>query len=122
MEYARGMLDAYIEDAPEVQRPQLRSLREKIERLVPGVEPIAPNGFPIWTVDGQWCCGFATRKKGPVLYVMVTSVLDRHATTLGPLRSGRSCVEFKASKTLSLEELDALAEVLYREAVTALSG
>jgi len=56
------------------------------------------------------------------MYVMVTSVLDRHAETLGRLRSGRSCVEFKASKTLTLEELDALADVLYGEAVTALSA
>ena len=119
---AKAVLDAYIEDAPEDQRAALRSLRKKIERVLPGVDPIMPNGFPVWTIDGQWCCGFATRKKGPMMYVMVSSVLDRHAETLGRLRSGRSCVEFKASRTLTLDELDALADVLYRESVTALSA
>jgi hypothetical protein len=75
-----------------------------------------PNGFPVWTVNGEWCCGFATRKKGPMLYVMAPGVLDRHEAKLGKLRSGKSCIEFKASKTMTLEELDALADLLYREA------
>ena len=121
----RGMtskLDAYVDDAPEEQRASLRTLRAKIEREFPGVEPDMPNGFPVWTIDGNWCCGFATRKKGPMLYVMAPGVLDRHADKLGSLRSGKSCVDFKASKTLTLEELDALADVLVREARTALGG
>ena len=115
-------LDAYIEEAPEGQRASLRGLREKIEREFPGVEPEAPNGFPVWTIDGQWCCGFATRKKGPVLYVMAPGVLDRHAEKLGSLRSGKSCVELKASKTMTLDELDALADVLFREARESMAG
>jgi len=115
-------LDAYIEEAPEGQRASLRGLREKIEREFPGVEPQMPNGFPVWTVDGHWCCGFATRKKGAMLYVMAPGVLDRHAEKLGRLRSAKSCVDFKASKTMTLEQLDALADVLCREAREALGG
>ena len=115
-------LAAYLDEAPEEQQGVLRSLCAKVEREFPGVDPILPNGFPVWTVDGKWCCGFATRKKGPMLYVMVTDVLDHHEKALGSLRSGRSCVEFKASKTLTLEELDALADVLYREARESLAG
>lgn len=115
-------LTEYIESAPEEQREALRRLSVKIERELPGVDPILPNGFPVWTVGDQWCCGFATRKKGPMLYVMAPGVLDRHAEKLGKLRSGRSCVEFKPSRTLSIEDLDALADVLYREAREALGG
>ena len=114
-------LAAYIDDAPEEQRDILRGLCKKIVSVLPGVEPVMPNGFPVWTIGGQWCCGFATRKKGAMIYVMAPGVLDRHAKTLGKLRSGKSCVEYKASKTLSIEELDALADVLYREAADALS-
>ena len=55
-------------------------------------------------------------------YIMVTAVLDEHADTLGKLRSGRSCVEWKASKTLSLEALTKLAPKMLREAGERASG
>ena len=115
-------ISAYVDSAPEAQRAALTSLHDKIVREMPEVEPIMPNGFPVWTVDGKWCCGFATRKKGPMLYVMASGVLDRHEDVLGKLRTGRSCVEYKASRTMSLEELDALADVLYREARESMGG
>ncbi|MHC4940767.1 MAG: DUF1801 domain-containing protein [Planctomycetota bacterium] len=117
----RPEIAAYIESAPPEQRPHLQSLHDKIVRELPDVEPILPNGFPVWTVNGAWCCGFATRRKGPMIYVMAPGVLDRHAE-LGSLRSGKSCVEFKASKSMTLEELDALAGVLYREAREAMDS
>lgn len=118
----RPELAAYIDSAPAEQRPQLKSLHDKIVRELPDVAPIMPNGFPVWTIDDQWCCGFATRKKGPMLYLMAPGVLDRHDSKLGKLRSGKSCVEFTASKTMTLDELDALADVLYREARESMSA
>ncbi|MHC4953892.1 MAG: DUF1801 domain-containing protein [Planctomycetota bacterium] len=118
----RKEIEAYILDAPEEQRDALRRIHDKIAAEMPDVEPISPNGFPVWTIDGEWCAGFASRKKGVMLYVMVSSVLDRYAEKLGRLRTGRGCVEWKASKTLSLEELDALADVMIREAYETLTS
>jgi hypothetical protein len=57
-----------------------------------------------------------------MLHLMAPGVLDRHAEALGSLRSGKSCVEFRASKTMTLEELDALADVVYREARESMGG
>jgi uncharacterized protein YdhG (YjbR/CyaY superfamily) len=106
----------YIEGAPADQQEVLLRLHEKLVAEFPEVEPVLPHGFPVWTVDGRWCCGFASRKKGPMLYVMAPGVLDRHAEELGRLRSGKSCIEFKASKSLTIEQLDALAGELIEEA------
>lgn len=108
---------AYVDAAPEDQRPVLAHLRDKIRTHLPrATEQIGSSGFPIYTIDDRWIAGFATRKKGPMLYVMAGGVLDRHEATLGSLRSGRSCVEWRASKTLSLDDLDALADRMLAEA------
>jgi uncharacterized protein YdhG (YjbR/CyaY superfamily) len=115
-------LDAYIRNAPSEQHATLHSLAGKMDREFPSTDPIMSSGFPVWTINGKWCCGFATRKKGPMIYVMATEVLDRHADVLGRLRSGQTCVDIKASKTLSLDDLDSLADVLYREARESMEG
>jgi uncharacterized protein YdhG (YjbR/CyaY superfamily) len=113
-------VDTYIEHAPDRQRPVLEKLRAKIKRHIPdAVEEISPNGFPVYTIGGEWIAGFATRDKGPMLYIMAGGVLDRHADELGNLRSGQSCIEWKDAKHLPLEELDKLADLMLDEAAKA---
>jgi len=38
--------------------------------------------------------GFATRKKGPMLYILVHGVIKKHEDKLGPLRSARVASSF----------------------------
>ncbi len=115
-------VERYIESAPAAQRPHLRELYEMIMDVMPDAPIVMPNGFPVWLINDTWTAGFATRKKGPMLYVMAQGVLDRHESTLGRLRSGRSCVEYKGSKTLAFDDLRALAPTLYREARESIEG
>lgn len=110
-------VDAYVAQAPEEQRAALEHLRETIRRHLPHTEEqLGKHGFALYTLDGEWVAGFATRKKGPMLYLMLQEILDEHEPALGRLRSGRSCVEWKASRTLSLDELDALAQRMLEQA------
>lgn len=111
---------AYIDDAPEDHKPHLEYLCGLIEAEMPEAEVVMPNGFPVWTINGTWTAGFATRKKGVMLYLMIQEVLDKYEPVLGRLRSGRSCVAYKGSKTLPFEELQALAPTLYKEAHDAM--
>ena len=110
---------AFIESVPAEHRPVLAKLRIMIREAMPDAEETLQNGFAVYEVDGEWTAGFASRKKGPLLYIMVSSVLDEHAAELGRLRSGRSCVEWKASRTLSLDELEMLTETMLLEAAQA---
>ena len=113
---AAADIDTYIQEAPENQRAELRALRSMIEEALPDADVVMPNGFPVYTINDEWTAGFATRKKGVMLYLMVSSVLDDHLIELGRLRSGRSCVEWKNSAHLPLEELRKLAPKLLVEA------
>ena len=110
-------VDAYIATAPPAQRAVLSRLRALIRKhLSDAVESLGPNGFAVYTDDaGKWLAGFAWRNKGPVLYVMNASVLGRYAKQLGPLRSGKSCIDWRATKALSIEDLTRLAEQMLRE-------
>ena len=113
---AAADIDTYIQEAPETQRAELRALRTMIEAALPDADVVMPNGFPVYTINDEWTAGFATRKKGVMFYLMVSSVLDDHLIELGRLRSGRSCVEWKNSAHLPLEELRKLAPKLLAEA------
>jgi hypothetical protein len=42
-------------------------------------------------------------------------VLDRHAGALGPLRTGKSCVELKATKARPLDQLLLLCAAMLGE-------
>ncbi len=109
-------VDAYIAAAPEAQRGTLAELRAMIRRALPGAkEEIGSSRFPVYTVDNAWRAGFATRAKGPMLYVMDSALLDRYEAELGKLRSGKSCIEYRASKTLSAGELEELAKRMLAE-------
>lgn len=109
---------AYVRAAPASQRAALKEIRAKIRRALPRAnEEMGPHGFPVYTDgEGNWIAGFAARARGPMFYLMITQILDRHEARLGRLRSGRSCVEWKASKSLSLGELSALADEMLAEA------
>lgn len=109
-------VDAYIAKAPASQRETLTELRETIRKAMPKAEEVVEGGFPVYKVGGQWTAGFATRKKGPMLYIMVHEVLDRYAETLGALRSGKSCVEFRETEHTSRAALRKLAAKMLAEA------
>lgn len=110
--------DDYVASAPESQRPILTRLLALQRELLPDCEETL-DPFPVFTRNGQWVAGFATRKKGPMLYVMAEGVLDRHAEAIGKRRSGVSCIEFGSTKTESEDDLLALAKQLLAEAALA---
>jgi uncharacterized protein YdhG (YjbR/CyaY superfamily) len=113
---------AYIDNAPEDQRDTLKKLRAMIVSALPDAEEVVESGFPVYKVAGEWTAGWATRKKGPMLYIMVQSVLDKYEDRLGKLRSGKSCIEFRETKDLPIATLTKLAEQMLIEARNARSA
>ena len=102
-------VDAYIAAAPAGDRPRLAFLRLEILRNLPGVEEVFESGMPVYKAGEKWVAGFASRKKGCMLYVMDAALLDEFATQLGPRRSGKSCVELRPGKDHSAAQLEELA-------------
>lgn len=108
---------AYIGSAPEAQRAALVELRAMIGAALPhSAEELGSSGFPVYTVNGRWVSGFATRKKGPMFYMMVGEVMAGHAEELGPLMSGKSCIEYRASKTMTMDEVRGVVRRMLVEA------
>ena len=110
-------VDAYIATAPVEQRPQLEAMRATIRRHLPrAAESLGSSGFPVYTDGGgKWLAGFAWRTRSPMLYIMDAAILDRYEDRLGKLRSGKSCVEWRASKSLTSNALTELADEMLRE-------
>lgn len=112
---------AYLENAPSDQRPVLVELREMIRSAMPDAVEDFRSGFPVYLINGCWAAGFASRAKGPMLYIMAPGVLDAWAPKLGALRSGKSCVDFKATKSTTLDELRAMAAAMLADARRSLA-
>lgn len=109
----------YIDSVPAEHRATLRGLRKRLEQHLGACtkESMGSSGFPVLSVDDVWVAGFAWRKKGPMLYVMNAALLDAYDDRLGKLRSGRSCIEWRATKQLSLQDLgEVVDEILAEEA------
>jgi len=111
----------YIASAPKEQRAALRELRSLIKKAAPGaVEAIADDGYVGYrTEDGRWVAGFAHRAKCPMLYVMAGKGMAKNAGKLGPLRSGKSCIEWRELKgkpSLTYAELKEMAKEMVSEA------
>lgn len=110
-------VDRYIAGAPTDQQPLLRELDEQIRRAFPeaGLDP--KSYFPVYVVDGHWIAGYATRKKGAMFYCMDATLLDDLAGRLGRQRSGKTCIEYRTTKHLSLDALRAMVpDILARQA------
>ena len=73
----------------------------------------------MYTVDGKRLAGFASRKNRVMLYIMVHEVVDRYADQLGELWTGKSCIELKATKSLTLDDLKKLARKMLADAKKA---
>lgn len=116
--HAAGLVEAFIESAPDAQRATLREIRGMIRDTMPGaVETMSPNHFPVYTApDGLWLAGFASRKACPMLYVMAPGVLDRFEARLGPLRSGKSCMKFAPTRAVDDAALRAIAREILADA------
>lgn len=115
---------SYIESAPHEHQAALRSLRKRLKDHLGACtkETMGASGFPVLVVDDAWVAGFAWRKKCPMLYVMNSALLDEFEPRLGKLRSGRSCIEWRDSKALSLKDLGALADEILAEAARRVTG
>ena len=94
----------YLLRAPADQRPHLEDLRHLILEHFPDAEE-AFERFPVYTRDGTWLAGFATRAKGMMFYLMDHATLDDFDERLGRLRSGRGCIEYRATRERTLPEL-----------------
>ena len=75
------------------------------------------NGMPVYTIGegARWTAGLGSRKNCAMFYVMSSAHLDRFATELGKSRTGKSCIAMKATKALSLAQLEALAARILAE-------
>ncbi|MCA9278588.1 MAG: DUF1801 domain-containing protein [Phycisphaeraceae bacterium] len=110
----------FINNAPESQQKTLNNIRAMIRKALPmTTEEMSPNNFPVYTFGSQrWVAGIGTTSKCPMLYVMDQKVLNRFEKRLGNLRSGKSCVQFRASKQVTLDELSDIA----REMLSAIAA
>jgi hypothetical protein len=107
----------YIEGQPEAVRPLLRDLREMIVAAYPQAEEGMYNGqFPVYLIDGDWAAAFASRSKGPMLYVMDQGVVEIYRERLGKLVDGKACVLYKPGKAIPAAQLKQLASEMLLEA------
>lgn len=105
-------LSAYISSAPTAERATLKGIRSRIKEHLPDAkERIGSNGFPVYA-DGEEraIAGFAHRRRGAMLYIMDADVVDAFATELGCARTGRSCILWRATRSLDESTLGALAD------------
>jgi hypothetical protein len=96
-------------------------MRATIRRHLPrAAESLGGSGFPVYTDgEGKWLAGFAWRACSPMLYIMNAAILDRYEDRLGKLRSGKSCVEWRASRLLTMGALAKLTEQMLRDVARA---
>lgn len=110
----------YIDAAPQAQQAFLRELRAMILKALPGAEEqMGSSGFPVYTVGGRWVSGFATRKKGPMFYMMLGDAMKAHEPALRGLKSGNSCIECRETKDLPMGELKKVIRAMLADAGTA---
>lgn len=108
-------VEAYIATAPESLRADLMWLRAQIRSALPFATETFLSKMPVYTLGETWLAGFAYRAKGPMFYVMDSSLLDAHAERLGKNRSGKSCVEFRPSRSIGLPALKEFASTVLAE-------
>ena len=109
------VISAYIRKAPENHRPAMKEIDAIIRNELPGAAIELGSGFPVYTINGNWVSGFATRKKGVMFYLMNSAVPDKHEKKLGRLRTGKSCIEYRETKDLSFPELHKLMRKMLKE-------
>ena len=88
---------SYLRTTPAAQRETLTELRTLILKSPPSDADAFESGFPMYAIDGKRAVGFATRKKGPMLYIMWPGVLNRYTDRLGTLHSGNGRDEYRAA-------------------------
>lgn len=109
-------INAYLKHiVPPEQQPILRRMRAAIRKALPQAEECFESKMPIYKINGQWAAAFAARSKCPMLYLMDSELLDQHAARLGRVRSGKSCIDLRSTKTLPLSELENFAVELLTE-------
>ena len=67
-------------------------------------------------MNGEWAAGFATRARRALYHLMRADTLDRYEDRRGGSRSGKSCIEYRVTKTLNFEPLNCLIETMLSEA------
>ena len=78
----------YIRSTSKEHRKTLEELRRRIRGHLPeATEELSSSGFPVYSVGGEWIAGFASRGKGPMLYIMAPGVLGVRPAAAGPART-----------------------------------
>jgi uncharacterized protein YdhG (YjbR/CyaY superfamily) len=116
-------VDEYIAAAPADQQPALRELRDMIRAALPGAAEVMGSArFPVYEVQGAWAAGFASRKHSPMFYIMDAGLLSDFEDQLQGLRTGNSCIEWRETRALTLDQLRALTFEMLAEAARRLTG
>ena len=110
---------AYIARSPQDQQELLQRLRAMIRERLPTLTETFASKMPVYQRGTAWQAGFASRKKGVMFYAMDETLLDRFAEELGPLRTGKSCVEMKVTRKRSLVDLLGLVDRILAEIAAA---
>jgi uncharacterized protein YdhG (YjbR/CyaY superfamily) len=112
----------YIEKAPPEQQPALQELRALIRSTLPhAAETVDPNGLVVYSIQGRWVAGFASRKKGALFHLMLSDIVDRYGARLGKLRTGKSCIVYHPTKNMAADELRNLAAEMLTAAAQSLA-
>lgn len=108
--------ERYVSGAPLEHLPLMKWIRRLMRRKLVGLaDERYQNGMVVYGLEKRWLSGFAVRKKCVMFYVMDSRVLDLYSDRLGPLRSGKSCVEFRTSQSMSIADLKAWGEEVLDE-------
>lgn len=94
----------YLATVPARDRATAARLCDLLERAFPVSMIQLYRGFPIVVRDGEWMAGFAMRAKCPMVYCCSAHVLEVMGDELQPLMAGRSCLELRAKRGVTLEQ------------------
>ncbi len=113
---ANPKAEAYIGQAPPDQQADLKWIRKLMRTKLDGLaDERCQNGMVVYAAGTRWICGFASRKKCVMFYVMDSDLLDCYAGELGPKRSGKSCIEFRETASMPMAALRDWADEVLEE-------
>lgn len=111
----------YIEAAKPAHRETLRELRGMILAAAPDAEEKIAHGFPCYFIGGSYYAACASRAKGVMLYIMGGTLVAQYADRLGTLADGKSCIQYRACRQLTLEQVRAIVSEMLAKAAAALT-
>jgi uncharacterized protein YdhG (YjbR/CyaY superfamily) len=101
-------VDAYLASLPEAQRELLQHVRERVTRVVPGVEETISYGMPAFRHRGKFLVSYAGWKRHCSLYPLTDSFRAEHAAELEGYGGTKGSVHFTPVRPLPDPVLDGL--------------